>query len=83
MFKKQNKTKEGIKIFDFKNFYIFSGPDADMTVLYTDYKNIALIYKCQQLPFNVAHRLSASVLVTDKAYNDTKEMEKVKKFRYC
>ena len=50
-----------------------------MTILYTDYKNIALIYKCQQFPLNSAHRLSASVLVTDKTYNDKQQLEKVNK----
>jgi len=48
-------------------------PDAELTVMGTDYSSWALVYQCQQAPWKVAHRKSASILVTKKNYGETKE----------
>jgi len=52
-------------------------PGQEMTVLDTDYKTWAVIYKCMKMPFNIAHRKSASILVTDKNFNDKEKLNKM------
>jgi len=47
-------------------------PDAELTVMASDYESWALIYQCQQAPWKIAHRKSASILVTKKNYGETK-----------
>jgi len=55
-------------------------PDAELTVMGSDYESWALIYQCQQAPWKIAHRKSASILVTKKNYGETKaEKEQLKK----
>merc|ERR1712002_1434400 len=48
-------------------------PDAELTIMGTDYATWALVYQCQQAPWKVAHRKSASILVTKKNYGETTE----------
>jgi len=49
-------------------------PDADMTVLDTDYENWAVIFKCQQWP--IVHRKSGSIMVRSLNFDNSAVIEK-------